>query len=198
MDVNQIFFQTGSHRPAALQLNYRCSRGVMRIPGRLIRLAVGNETEHTYMDGAVRVHILYFKRIPKSIKNDSWFCENCKCVIWGSVVQARQAPSIFFFIGVEAYPKSWQKISPFFYLQTLNTREGDAGNSHYKMLYIYVKLSFSLCILTCRVPKMWVGQSSPHFSTCKFNKKVSVINLKKKGGGMPARILISEKFKHHC
>lgn len=33
---------------------------------------------------------------------------------------------------------------------------------------------------------MWVGQSSPHFSTCmyicKFNKKVSVINLKKKGG----------------
>lgn len=49
--------------------------------------------------------------------------------------------------------------------------------------YIYVKLSFSLCILTCRVPKMWVGQSSPHFSTCKFNKKVSVINLKKKKGG---------------
>lgn len=130
----------------------------------------------TYMDGAVRVNILYFK-------NDSWFCENCKYVIWGSVVQARQAPSIFFFIGVEVYPKSWQKISPFFYLQTLNTREGDAGNSHYKMLYIYVTLSFSLCILTCRVPKMWVGQSSPHFSTCKFNKKKSVINFFLKKGG---------------
>lgn len=122
------------------------------------------------------VYTLYFKRIPTSIKNEIlilWKLQICNT----RLSSTRQAPSIFFFIGVEAYPKSWQ--TPIFYSQTLNTREGDAGNSHYKILY--VKLSFSLCILTCRVPKMWVGQSSPHFSTCmyicKFNKKVSVINF---------------------
>lgn len=139
----------------------------------------------TYMDGTCRActHCTS-KEYRRLSRMRSWFCENCKYVIRGSVVQDKHL-AFFFFIGVEAYPKSWQ--TPIFYSQTLNTREGDAGNSHYKILY--VKLSFSLCILTCRVPKMWVGQSSPHFSTCmyicKFNKKVSVINFffKKKGGG---------------
>lgn len=177
----QIFFSDWEPQACSFAA-YRCSRGVMRIPGRLIRLAVGiDETEYerfSYIHGRYVpcVYTLYFKRIPTSIKNEIlilWKLQICNT----RLSSTRQAPSIFFFIGVEAYPKSWQ--TPIFYSQTLNTREGDAGNSHYKILY--VKLSFSLCILTCRVPKMWVGQSSPHFSTCmyicKFNKKVSVINF---------------------
>lgn len=137
----------------------------------------------TYMDGAVRVHILYFKRIPTSIKNDSWFCENCKYVIWGSVVQARQAPSIFFFsLGWRLTRNLDKKIHHSSIYKPL-IREKVMQETVIIKCYIYVKLSFSLCILTCRVPKMWVGQSSPHFSTCKFNKKVSVINFFKKKGG---------------
>lgn len=138
----------------------------MLIPGRLIRLAVGNETEYkrfSYIHGRCRActHCTS-KEYRRLSRMRSWFCENCKYVIWGSVVQ--DSTWHFFSLWLRLTRNlDRQKISPIFSLQTLNTREGNAENSHYKMLY--VKLSFSLCILTGRVPKMW---SSPHFSTCKF------------------------------
>lgn len=144
-DVNPTeLFSDWEHRPEANM----CSSNVTRIPGRLmwLHVAVGNETEYkrfSYIHcRAVRVHIVLQKNTDVYQEWDpQWFCENCKYVIWGLIVQDKHLASFFFTLGLRiTWNLDRQKISPIFYLQTSNTREGDAENRHYKMLH--VKRSF--------------------------------------------------------
>lgn len=104
MDVNPIFFfQTGSHMQACSFEAYRCSRGVMRIPGRLIRLAVGNETEYkrfSYIHGRCRActHCASneYRRLSRMRSSVIlWKLQICNMMLSST----RQAPSIFFHWG---------------------------------------------------------------------------------------------------